>query len=470
MMMNPLFNPLMSMSLLKNYLMDPGRIQRLNTEQMKRYRDKAFRNIVKYAYTVPLYHDKYKKAGIHPSDIRTLDDIIKLPFITKNDLRENFPDRIMPVGYDKRNGFVVSTGGTSGKPVSLYTDFFTMSKGSFVTIRQMKIFNLKWNKAKFVHIGNFNTSRVDLVYDENFMSHIKSIISINDLNLDVNMPTIDMINRLDDFRPDVIMSYPNVFQHLAFLKRKGYGKNIKPKLLWVGGSILDKYTRSYVEDAFGCKLLNIYPSVEAEADIAFECMEGAWHINYDFFNLEAIDENFELVPSGERGHVVLTRLWGRGTPIIRYTGMDDLVKLNPLKKCCCGLVTPVIDGGVEGRKGANIVLPSGKVFPSGAFCFIESVLHNLKTFKVKQYQVIQKKIDEIDILIVIDNDLRNVGPSVDELFRSIKEIYEQKAGPGVIINVIEVDEIKGEPNSRKPPPVVVSNVTIEQGYKVFDGV
>ncbi len=468
--MNPLFNPLMSMSLLKNYLMDPGRIQRLNTEQMKRYRDKAFRNIVKYAYTVPLYHDKYKKAGIHPSDIRTLDDIIKLPFITKNDLRENFPDRIMPVGYDKRNGFVVSTGGTSGKPVSLYTDFFTMSKGSFVTIRQMKIFNLKWNKAKFVHIGNFNTSRVDLVYDENFMSHIKSIISINDLNLDVNMPTIDMINRLDDFRPDVIMSYPNVFQHLAFLKRKGYGKNIKPKLLWVGGSILDKYTRSYVEDAFGCKLLNIYPSVEAEADIAFECMEGAWHINYDFFNLEAIDENFELVPSGERGHVVLTRLWGRGTPIIRYTGMDDLVKLNPLKKCCCGLVTPVIDGGVEGRKGANIVLPSGKVFPSGAFCFIESVLHNLKTFKVKQYQVIQKKIDEIDILIVIDNDLRNVGPSVDELFRSIKEIYEQKAGPGVIINVIEVDEIKGEPNSRKPPPVVVSNVTIEQGYKVFDGV
>ena len=418
----------------------------------------------------PLYHDKYKKAGVHPSDIKTLDDIVKLPFITKNDLRENFPDRIIPVGYDKRKGYVVSTGGTSGKPVSLYTDFVTMSKGGLVTIREMKIFNLKWNKSRFVHIGNFNTGRIDLVADENFMPHIKSFVSINNLNMDVNMPTIDMINKLDDFIPDIILSYPNVFQHLAFLKRKGYGKNIKPKLLWVGGSILDNYTRSYVEEAFGCRLLNIYPSVETGADIAFECMEGTWHINYDFFNLEAIDENLELVPPGERGHIVLTRLWSGGTPIIRYTGMDDWVKLTPSKKCGCGLVTPVIEGGVEGRKGANIVLPSGKVFPSGAFCFIESVLHNLKTFKVKQYQIIQKKIDEIEILIVIDNDLRNVGPSVDELFRNIKEIYEQKVGPGVTINVVEVDEIKGEPNSRKPPPIVVSHVTVEQGYKVFDDV
>jgi len=468
--MNPLFNPLISMPLLKNYLMDPGRIKRLNSEQMKKYRNRAFRNIVKYAYTIPLYHDKYKKAHVHPSDIKTLDDIIKLPFITKNDLRENFPDRIIPVGYDKKRGYVVSTGGTSGRPVSLYTDFFNMSKGGLVIIREMNNFNLKWNKSRFVHLGNFSTGRIDLVADENFMPYITSFVSVNNLNLDVNMPTVDIINKLDDFRPDIIMSYPNVFQHLAFLKRKGYGKNVKPKLLWVGGSILDSYTRSYVEDAFNCRLLNIYPSVEAGADIAFECMAGTWHVNYDFFNLEAVDENLELVSPGERGHVVLTRLWGKGTPIIRYNGMDDWVKLNPLKECSCGLTTPEIEGGVEGRKGANIVLPGGKVFPSGAFCFIEAVLQKLKTFKVKQYQVIQKKIDEIDILIVIDNDLRNVGPSVDELFRDIKEAYGQKSGPGVTINVVEVDEIKGDPNSSKPPPIVVSHVTAEQGYKVFDGV
>jgi phenylacetate-coenzyme A ligase PaaK-like adenylate-forming protein len=223
-----------------------------------------------------------------------------------------------------------------------------------------------------------------------------------------------------------------------------------------------------VENAFGCRLLNIYPSVEASADIAFECLEGTWHIHSDYFDVEAIDENGELVVPGERGHVVITRLWGRGTPIIRYTGMDDWVRLGPSKDCDCGLSTPVIEGGVEGRKRANIVLPSGKVFPPGAFCFITPVLHKLQTFKVKQYQIVQKKIDEIEILLVIDEDLRDVGPSVDEVAKNIKEMYQKKSGPDVKINVKEVKEVKNPKDASKPPPIVVSYVKQDEGYKVLN--
>lgn len=467
--MNPLLNPLISMPLLKSYIMDPSRIKRLNPRQMKRYRDKAFKNIVKYAYNVPLYHDKYKSAGINPSDIKGIDDIVKLPFITKNDLRENFPDRIIPVGYNKEKGHVICTGGTTGKPVSIYTDFFTIGKASMTTLREMNFFNLNWRKSRFVHIGNFTPYRGDLVIQEHFTSHLESFFSReNQLNIDVNEPIVDIINKLDVFKPDVILSYPSIFQHLAFLKRKGYGKNVKPRLLWVGGSMLDGYTRSYVEDVFGCRLLNIYPSVEAFAEIAFECLEGTWHINHDFFHVEAIDENCASVASGERGHVVVTRLWGKGTPIVRYTGMDDWVRISPEEKCGCGLRTPNIIGGVEGRSKANIVFPNGKVFPPGAFCFIEHVLHKLQTFKIRQYQIVQKKIDELEILLVIDEDLRNVGASVDEIIEDIKKIYQEKAGPEVKIIVGEVKEIKGEPNSRKPPPIVVSYVKLEDGYKIFD--
>ncbi|MCK5030053.1 MAG: hypothetical protein KAR64_01160, partial [Thermoplasmatales archaeon] len=77
--MNPLLNPFISIPILKNYILDPGRIQRLNPKQLKKYRDKAFKNIVKYAYSVPLYHTIYKRAGVHPNDIRGIDDIVKLP-------------------------------------------------------------------------------------------------------------------------------------------------------------------------------------------------------------------------------------------------------------------------------------------------------------------------------------------------------------------------------------------------------
>ena len=104
-MVNPLLNPKNSISLLKNVIFNPDRIHRLNPIQMKKYRDKAFKKIVKYAYTVPLYHDRYKKSGIHPSDIKGIDDIVKMPMISKNDMRENFPDRILPYNCNKNKKY-----------------------------------------------------------------------------------------------------------------------------------------------------------------------------------------------------------------------------------------------------------------------------------------------------------------------------------------------------------------------------
>ena len=212
----------------------------------------------------------------------------------------------------------------------------------------------------------------------------------------------------------------------------------------------------------------LYQSVEAHGVVATECIHGNWHVNWDFYNVEAMDDNGDIVAPGERGHLIITRLWGKGTPIVRYTGMDDWVRINPLKKCKCGLTTPVIEGGVEGRMRANIVLPSGKIFPPGAFCFVEPVLTKHKSFVVKQYQVRQNKIDEIEILLVIDNDLRNVGVSVDVIKKEIKENYEKKVGPEVTVNIREVDEIKNDKNPRKPAPIVVTKVKLEEGFNILD--
>ena len=101
---------------------------------------------------------------------------------------------------------------------------------------------------------------------------------------------------------------------------------------------------------------------------------------------------------------MLTRIWGSGTPIIRYTGMDDWIKLSKNIDCACGLKTPYFIDGVEGRSRADIILPNGKIFSESSFCsIIVSVTHRLKTYKIKQYQIIQNKIDKIDINIVIDD-------------------------------------------------------------------
>ena len=85
--MNPFYNPIFLSKILKSYLFDINRLRRLDDQQLKRFQDKKFKKIVEFAYTVPLYYEKYKKAGIHPRDISGLKDVEKLPFITKQDIK-----------------------------------------------------------------------------------------------------------------------------------------------------------------------------------------------------------------------------------------------------------------------------------------------------------------------------------------------------------------------------------------------
>jgi len=79
-------------------------------------------------------------------------------------------------------------------------------------------------------------------------------------------------------------------------------------------------------------------------------------LDADFFHLEAVDECFEPVSPGERGRLVITRLWGNGTPIIRYTGMEDWITLGNGESCSCGLKSPIFGKPVEGRILSNIQL------------------------------------------------------------------------------------------------------------------
>jgi len=155
--MNPFLNPITGITFIKRLLFDPKRIHRMNPPQLEKYRNKVFRKIVKYAYTVPIYYQKYKAAGIHPEDIRGIKDITKLPIITKKDLVDNYPDGIIPPNYDKSKAIVISTSGSTGKPVSVFFDFSVYSGGIGAAIRTSLVHNINWRKSKFANIGNFLT-------------------------------------------------------------------------------------------------------------------------------------------------------------------------------------------------------------------------------------------------------------------------------------------------------------------------
>ncbi len=120
--MNYIYNPVYISKVLKSYLFDIDRIKKMSEEELRNYQDKSLKKIVKYAYTVPLYHDKYKKAGIKPEDITGIKDIKKLPIISKEDIKSYYPAGIISSKTRKENLIEISTSGTTGKSLSLYGD------------------------------------------------------------------------------------------------------------------------------------------------------------------------------------------------------------------------------------------------------------------------------------------------------------------------------------------------------------
>ena len=158
----------------------------------------------------------------------------------------------------------------------------------------------------------------------------------------------------------------------------------------------------------------------------------------------------------------MTRLFGSGTPVVKYTGISDFVVQSD-RKCDCDINTPIIDK-IEGRQVDSIILPDGGLIPPSSFTGIpHHIMHNLNTDKINRFQIIQHSINEVEILIVVDEELRNVGPKITEIKQELKKAFQKKLGKNIKISVSEVKQITMvRPGSATPPPVAISKVKRQQ--------
>ncbi|MFO8133629.1 MAG: hypothetical protein R6U10_06865 [Thermoplasmatota archaeon] len=454
--MQTLLNPRVAYCLLRGYLRDKDRVWRAAREDIRRLQNRALRRMVRYAYQVPLYRQKYRDADVHPDDIAGVADIKKLPCVTKDDLRRHFPDGIVHPGFDTGSAHLVSTSGSTGQPVSLYMDSSAVIKALFGFLREIQEYGVHWRKTRMSVIADVEEHAVEEAYLQgSVMPAIRKLFPLDNLQiLHVGDEPRDLIRRIDAFEPEFLGGYPGVLRALAVLKRRGYGEHIAPRVMSSSGAVLDDYTRRYIEDAFAAPIYDVYGSTEA-GPVAFECRSGHYHIHSDLVYLEFLGEDGHDVAPGEPGRLVITRLYGRGTPIIRYTGMDDI--LVPLEESCrCGINTPVI-GRVGGRKVDAIVLPDGEIIPPFSITGIPGeVMKQYETDKIKQFQIVQESFDELSFRIVIDDELRDVGPSLDTISEEIRRVCRRKVGPDMTVTVTEVERIGSGETSK--PPVLVSKV------------
>ena len=441
--MNPFLNPVFLVRIAKSYLTDVNRVWHLKKEHLEAYQNKAFRQMVRYAYTVPLHHEKYKQHGIHPNDINGIKDIQKLPFISKDDIRTHFPQGVVPKGFNPQHGFQVCSSGSTGKPIFLYYDVFGAIKSLEGFVRELRSYGGSWRKSRvMIVIDNAPGSVEHAIFSGSMLPFLKKFVSMDNIRyLHISEKPELLMQQINEFDPEFLGSDPNMLRKFAFLKNQGYGENVHPHCLFSGGAILDTYTRRYVEQAFGTHLFDTYGTTEG-GPLAFECTRGGiYHVHADFVHLEFLNNENQPVSSGTPGRLVVTRLYGGGTPIIRYTGMEDIV--TPIEEeTSCGITTPMIHH-IEGRATDLLFLPNGALMSPFILTGIPAkIMEKYNSYKIRQFQIVQHQLNDIEIFIVIDEKLRDIGVPFNELFRELQQQFTQTIGQDVSVRITETDEIQ----------------------------
>ena len=446
--MNSFYDPVFISKILKSYLFDIGRLKRLKGEELRRYQDKNLKKIVKYAYTVPLYHDKYKKVGVHPDDISGVQDIKKLPIISKEDIKDYYPNGIISSKTRKEKLIEISTSGTTGKSLSLYGDMNDAILWLFWYIRILREYGINWRKNKMTIIGDFAPHTIGTGYvKKGLLSHLRNDFLFNNIQwLNTNDEPQTIIKEVNRFKPEFIGGYVGMLGHLALLKEKGFGEDINPRCIATIGSVLTDPLRKLLEETFDVHVFEVDGATES-GTIAYQCKYGHYHVMSDLVYLEFFKDD-KPVSSEEPGGLILTKLYGGGTPIIRYNAVNDMIA--PLyKKCECDMPGDLIDR-IYGRDDLSLYFSGGRaLLPSSISEIHGRILYGLKTNKIKETRIIQHSLTKIEIKLVIDNQLREKGPSVEEIFSIIKKGYQEKVGSDVEIIVREVDEV-----SKKGPRII----------------
>ncbi len=455
-----LANPFQLLRMIADYLSDINRLDYATFEQIKQYQDRAFCNLIKYASTVPLYKQKFNETGIQPEDIAGINDIEKFPIINRQDVIDHYPSGSVAPALKKRS-VLVNTSGSTRNPVTLYVDQYTLIKALIAYVRELRQYGIRWNSSKISVIANFYSSTAPTQYFDAgatpTLKPVKPLISLKNIQqLNADDDLTEMIQKVDAFKPDCIFGFPGPLRHLALLKEKGYGQHLHPRCIISSGGIMDSYEKKRIEEIFQTRVFDVYGSTEA-GPVAFECEEGKYHINSDFVYIEAIDAHDNPVEKGKTGKLAITRLYGKGTPLIRYTGMGDVITLKD-GVCSCGRQTELLEK-VHGRIKESIVLPNHKIiFPDVLTDVPGKVMQTLDTDKIDRLQVVQQDIDAIDILVIINKVSRDEGVAIEALFDELKKEYKTVFGQDVEVIVREVTKLVSETGDEETAPGILTKI------------
>ena len=351
---------------------------------------KRLKQTVRHCMNAPFYQKEFQKRGITPDDIQSLEDIRKLPFTTKEDLRENYPFGLSCIPL-KDCVRLHSSSGTTGNPTVVLHSQKDLDEWANAVARCLWMVGSRpedifQNSAGY---GMF-TAGLGFQYGAEKVGMLTVPAAAGN--------TTRQIKFIKDFGTTVLHAIPSYASRIYdVMKEEGVDpqKDTQLRVLCIGAEPHSEEQRKRIENQLGVKAYNSYGISEMMGPgVAFECQEqNGLHIWEDYFIVEIIDPvTLEPVPDGQLGELVLTTINREAMPLLRYR-TRDLTRFLP-GECPCGRHHRRIDR-LQGRSDDMIILKGVNIFPIQ----IEKILLKFKELSTDYFIVIDTK-DGNDIMTI----------------------------------------------------------------------
>jgi len=346
--------------------------------------------LLEHAYdNVPYYHQVFRELGLKPEDIKTTTDLLKLPLLTKEDIRNNI-DKLVAKNYSRQKLIPDSTGGSTGEPMKFFVDKTALSWSMAAAYRE-------WSWAGY-NIGDKMVylwgAPQDLSRQTELKTRLVDLIRRRKMLDAFNMTekTLDeYVKILRRFKPKVINAYASAIYLMAqYIEKRGID-DIRPKAILTSCEMLFDYQRKTIERAFGCEVFDYYSGRDTTLQ-AGECPEhSGYHLAVETGIVEFIKRNERVAP-GELGKIVITDLCNYAMPFIRYEIGDLGVPSDEI--CSCGRGLPLMKS-IEGRTTDILRRSDGGYISSPGLTVV------VKDFKnIRQIQIIQKTKEHVILKVV----------------------------------------------------------------------
>ncbi|RUR35225.1 phenylacetate--CoA ligase family protein [Clostridium perfringens] len=392
-------------------------------QEIKEFQLKKLKEIIEYSYkNVPYYTKLFNKINLKPEDIKDLEDIKKIPYLTKSIIKNNIND-LVSKEYINKEKKLVATGGSTGMPLEFYIDFKKdkINEWAFITSMWSRIgYNVRKNERSVI-IKGYKPKKGIAEYNANNLILSSYLIS--------NYFIKEYIDRINKFNPKFIQAYPSSITLLCkYIKQNNLKLEVNNlKAIICPSEMLYDSQREIIEEVFGVRVYTFYGHTE-HCCIGGECEESHYyHLNYEYGYTELLNNDNNVKNEDEIGELVATSFNNYVMPFIRYKTGDLAINTN--KKCVCGRNYKIIKK-LYGRSQEYFVKKNRELM---TFMYSDVPLWCIKD-KLVNYQYIQNEPGKI-ILNINSND--NIEDYLNEIRKEFNKYYGE-----LDLEINQVDNIE----------------------------